>query len=56
MAISELVKMRNTERNEMLSAIRRKKGKGKSGPNILEHFNQEENVGDLQKGETKRKR
>lgn len=49
-AVSELVKMRNKERNERLSAFSRKKGKGKSGPNILEDFNQENNQGDLMKG------
>lgn len=50
-AVSELVKIRNKERNAMLSALKRKKGKGKSGPNILDDFNQEgENQGDLKKG------
>uniref|UniRef100_A0A914UT89 Ion transport domain-containing protein n=1 Tax=Plectus sambesii TaxID=2011161 RepID=A0A914UT89_9BILA len=50
MAVSELVKLRNQERNAMLGALRRKKGKGKSGPNILDDFNQEgENQGDLKK-------
>uniref|UniRef100_A0A0R3RSQ5 ANK_REP_REGION domain-containing protein n=1 Tax=Elaeophora elaphi TaxID=1147741 RepID=A0A0R3RSQ5_9BILA len=49
-AVSELVKIRNKERNAMLSALKRKKGKGKSGPNILDDFNQEgENQGDLKK-------
>uniref|UniRef100_A0A914C6N5 ANK_REP_REGION domain-containing protein n=1 Tax=Acrobeloides nanus TaxID=290746 RepID=A0A914C6N5_9BILA len=48
-AVSELVKMRNKERNERLGAFSRKKGKGKSGPNILEDFNQENNQGDLMK-------
>uniref|UniRef100_A0A1I7ZQ96 ANK_REP_REGION domain-containing protein n=1 Tax=Steinernema glaseri TaxID=37863 RepID=A0A1I7ZQ96_9BILA len=49
-AISELVKRRNKERNAMLGALYRKKGKGKSGPNILEDFNQEGvNQGDLKK-------
>uniref|UniRef100_A0A914R1E0 Uncharacterized protein n=1 Tax=Parascaris equorum TaxID=6256 RepID=A0A914R1E0_PAREQ len=34
----------------MLSALKRKKGKGKSGPNILDDFNQEgQNQGDLKK-------
>ncbi|KJH46088.1 ankyrin repeat protein [Dictyocaulus viviparus] len=38
------------ERNERLSAFSRKKGKGKSGPNVLDEFKQEgENVGDLKK-------
>ena len=51
MPVSELVKLRNQERNAMLGALRRKKGKGKSGPNILDDFNQAgENQGDLQKG------
>ena len=37
----------------MLGALQRKKGKGKSGPNILDDFNQEgENQGDLKKGKT----
>ncbi|GMT35954.1 hypothetical protein PFISCL1PPCAC_27251, partial [Pristionchus fissidentatus] len=48
--ITELVKLRNKERNAMLGAFSRKKGKGKSGPNVLDDFNQEgENVGDLKK-------
>ncbi|KAF8356406.1 ocr-2 [Pristionchus pacificus] len=48
--VTELVKLRNKERNAMLGAFSRKKGKGKSGPNVLEEFNQEgENVGDLKK-------
>lgn len=35
----------------MLSAFARKKGKGKSGPNLLDEFDQEgENAGDLKKG------
>lgn len=49
-AISELVKRRNKERNDRLGAFSRKKGKGKSGPNILDDFNQENNQGDLMKG------
>ncbi|VDM40306.1 unnamed protein product [Toxocara canis] len=49
-SVAELVKIRNKERNAMLSALKRKKGKGKSGPNILDDFNQEgENQGDLKK-------
>ncbi|OZC09400.1 ankyrin repeat protein [Onchocerca flexuosa] len=40
-AVAELVKIRNKERNAMLSALKRKKGKGKSGPNILDEFRQE---------------
>ncbi|GMS91670.1 hypothetical protein PENTCL1PPCAC_13845, partial [Pristionchus entomophagus] len=48
--VTELVKLRNKERNAMLGAFSRKKGKGKSGPNVLDDFNQEgENVGDLKK-------
>jgi transient receptor potential cation channel subfamily V protein 5 len=50
-SVAELVKRRNKERNERLSAFNRKKGKGKSGPNILDDFNQEANQGDLKKGE-----
>ncbi|VDD85581.1 unnamed protein product [Enterobius vermicularis] len=50
MAKSELIKIRNKERNERLSVINRKKGKGKSGPNILADFNQEgANQGDINK-------
>lgn len=49
-SVAELVKMRNKERNERLGAFSRKKGKGKSGPNILDDFNQEQqNQGDLKK-------
>ncbi|CAG9540766.1 unnamed protein product [Cercopithifilaria johnstoni] len=49
-AVAELVKIRNKERNAMLSALKRKKGKGKSGPNILDEFQQEgENQGDFKK-------
>ncbi|VDN05297.1 unnamed protein product [Thelazia callipaeda] len=49
-SVAELVKIRNKERNAMLSALKRKKGKGKSGPNILDEFQQEgENQGDLKK-------
>ncbi|CAB3411635.1 unnamed protein product [Caenorhabditis bovis] len=39
--ISQLVTIRNKQRNAVLSAIRRKKGRGKSGPNILEHIDQD---------------
>ncbi|KAK6033465.1 ankyrin repeat protein [Ostertagia ostertagi] len=39
--VTELVKIRNKERNERLSAFSRKKGKGKSGPNVLDEFKQE---------------
>ncbi|KAI6189084.1 Transient receptor potential cation channel subfamily V member 6 [Aphelenchoides besseyi] len=48
-SVAELVKRRNKERNERLGAFSRKKGKGKSGPNILDDFNQEANQGDLKK-------
>jgi len=48
--ISELIKVRNNERNAMLGALRRKKGKGKSGPNIFEGVNQAEMQGDMMKG------
>uniref|UniRef100_A0A915CYT0 Uncharacterized protein n=1 Tax=Ditylenchus dipsaci TaxID=166011 RepID=A0A915CYT0_9BILA len=48
-SVAELVKRRNEERNENLGAFRRRKGTGKSGPNILDHFNQENNQGDLNK-------
>ncbi|VDM25430.1 unnamed protein product [Toxocara canis] len=40
-SISELVMIRNKQRNAMLSALRRKKGRGKCGPNILDDINQE---------------
>lgn len=50
-AVAELVKIRNKERNALLSALKRKKGKGKSGPNILDEFQQEgEHQGDFKKG------
>uniref|UniRef100_A0AC34RMY6 Uncharacterized protein n=1 Tax=Panagrolaimus sp. JU765 TaxID=591449 RepID=A0AC34RMY6_9BILA len=49
-SVAELVKLRNKERNAMLGAFSRKKGKGKSGPNILDDFNQDTNQGDLMKG------
>ena len=49
-SVAELVKLRNKERNAMLGTFSRKKGKGKSGPNILDDFNQEMNQGDLKKG------
>lgn len=49
-SVATLVKRRNKERNERLGAFSRKKGKGKSGPNILDDFNQEANQGDLKKG------
>ncbi|CAJ0938885.1 unnamed protein product, partial [Mesorhabditis belari] len=48
--VTELVKIRNKQRNAMLSAFSRKKGKGKSGPNVLDAVNQEGvNAGDVQK-------
>ncbi len=40
-SIVDLIVVRNRERNAMLSAIRRKKRKGKSGPNILDNFKQD---------------
>ncbi|VDK48678.1 unnamed protein product [Anisakis simplex] len=46
-SISELVMIRNKQRNAMLSALLRKKGRGKCGPNILDDINQE----GLQKGD-----
>ncbi|ULT89463.1 hypothetical protein L5515_007978 [Caenorhabditis briggsae] len=51
MPIAELVKARNQERNAKLGAFSRKKGKGKSGPNILDEFDQgqAEMAGDLKK-------
>uniref|UniRef100_A0A1I7U767 ANK_REP_REGION domain-containing protein n=1 Tax=Caenorhabditis tropicalis TaxID=1561998 RepID=A0A1I7U767_9PELO len=51
MPIAELVKERNKERNAKLGAFSRKKGKGKSGPNILDEFDQAqaEMAGDLKK-------
>ncbi|PAV57531.1 hypothetical protein WR25_04828 [Diploscapter pachys] len=50
-AITELIKIRNQERNAKLSAIARKKSKGKSGPNILDELDQQNaNAGDLKKG------
>jgi transient receptor potential cation channel subfamily V member 5 len=48
--ISDLVQIRNKERNAALGALRRKKGKGKSGPNIFEGVNQAEMQGDMMKG------
>ncbi|PIC20788.1 hypothetical protein B9Z55_025859 [Caenorhabditis nigoni] len=39
--ISQLVTIRNKQRNALLGALRRKKGRGKSGPNILEHIDQD---------------
>ncbi|CAL2045036.1 unnamed protein product [Caenorhabditis brenneri] len=51
MPVAELVKERNKERNAKLGAFSRKKGKGKSGPNILDEFDQAqaEMGGDLKK-------
>jgi transient receptor potential cation channel subfamily V protein 5 len=49
--VAELVKKRNIERNAMLGALRRKKGKGKSGPNILDDLNKDlQQNGDMMKG------
>lgn len=50
-SIAELVKRRNKERNERLGAFSRKKGRGKSGPNILDGFDQENSQCDVKKGE-----
>lgn len=47
--IAELVTIRNKQRNAILSTLRRKKGKGKSGPNILEEFDQSHSNGNLHK-------
>uniref|UniRef100_A0A8R1I9L7 ANK_REP_REGION domain-containing protein n=1 Tax=Caenorhabditis japonica TaxID=281687 RepID=A0A8R1I9L7_CAEJA len=50
MPIAELVKARNKERNAKLGAFSRKKGKGKSGPNILDELGQgQAEMGDLKK-------
>ncbi|CAJ0939097.1 unnamed protein product, partial [Mesorhabditis belari] len=49
-SVAELVKIRNKQRNAMLSAFARKKGKGKLGPNLLDEFDQDAgNVGNLKK-------
>ncbi|CAD5208241.1 unnamed protein product [Bursaphelenchus xylophilus] len=48
-SVSELVKRRNKERNERLGAFSRKKGKGKSGPNILDNLDGDVNQQDLKK-------
>ncbi|WKY05558.1 hypothetical protein Q1695_006062 [Nippostrongylus brasiliensis] len=40
-SISVLVKRRNKQRNAQLGALRRKKGRGKCGPNILDDINQD---------------
>ena len=53
MTMAELVKVRNKERNSKLGTLRRKKGKGKTGENILDTLDQgnlRNNQGDLQKG------
>ncbi|KAK0416395.1 hypothetical protein QR680_012460 [Steinernema hermaphroditum] len=47
--VSELVMIRNKQRNAMLSALRRKKGRGKSGPNILLDLDQDADHGDVKK-------
>uniref|UniRef100_A0AC35U5N4 ANK_REP_REGION domain-containing protein n=1 Tax=Rhabditophanes sp. KR3021 TaxID=114890 RepID=A0AC35U5N4_9BILA len=36
--VSELVMLRNKQRNAMLGTLRRKKGRGKTGPNILDEI------------------
>ncbi|CAJ0934944.1 unnamed protein product, partial [Mesorhabditis belari] len=48
-AISELVKIRNDQRNALLGALRRKKGRGQGAPNILDYINQEQNEGGVLK-------
>lgn len=41
----------NLQRNAQLGALRRKKGRGKSGPNILDDINQDRlDAGDFLKG------
>ena len=47
--ITELVAIRNKQRNAIFNALRRKKKKGKIGPNILEEFDQVHSKGDLRK-------
>uniref|UniRef100_A0A7E4VKI6 Ion_trans domain-containing protein n=1 Tax=Panagrellus redivivus TaxID=6233 RepID=A0A7E4VKI6_PANRE len=48
--VSELVMIRNKQRNAILSMLRRKKGKGTVGPNILEEVDQSAQIkGDLSK-------
>ncbi|RCN36045.1 hypothetical protein ANCCAN_18084 [Ancylostoma caninum] len=50
-AITELVSLRNKERNAKLGAFLRKKGKGKAAVNVLEGFDQADaKTGDLKKG------
>ncbi|VDM67041.1 unnamed protein product [Strongylus vulgaris] len=49
-AITELVTLRNKERNAKLGAFLRKKGKGKAAVNVLEGFDQNDaKTGDLKK-------
>ncbi|EYC11254.1 hypothetical protein Y032_0051g2101 [Ancylostoma ceylanicum] len=49
-AITELVSLRNKERNAKLGAFLRKKGKGKAAVNVLEGFDQNDaKTGDLKK-------
>ncbi|KIH52348.1 hypothetical protein ANCDUO_17551 [Ancylostoma duodenale] len=53
-AITELVSLRNKERNAKLGAFLRKKGKGKAAVNVLEGFDQADaKTGDLKKGQRK---
>lgn len=47
--VTELVAIRNKQRNAIFNALRRKKKKGKLGPNILEEFDQSHSKGDLRK-------
>ncbi|VDL82597.1 unnamed protein product [Nippostrongylus brasiliensis] len=53
-SISVLVKRRNKQRNAQLGALRRKKGRGKCGPNILDDINQDRlDASDFLKGTLK---
>lgn len=54
--IAQLVKTRNKERNATLGALSRKRGKGKSGPDILEGLDQEAMQGDMRKGTAQSRR
>ncbi|VDK44352.1 unnamed protein product [Cylicostephanus goldi] len=50
--ITELVTLRNKERNARLGAFLRKKGRGKAAVNVLEGFDQNDAMaGDLKKGQ-----
>lgn len=48
--IVELVKIRNKKRNAILGNVLKQKRKNKSGPNILDAFNQETNQKNVRKG------